>query len=65
MTNETENDVTITIEEKDLYPAIADMESLLEHLKSKPDSEEFQKSVTTAIETMKAFWCEHFAEVDE
>ena len=65
MTQITKDAVSITIEAEDLYPAIADMEALLEYLKMKNTQEEFQKSVITAIETMEAFWCEHFAEDDD
>lgn len=66
----TEGDtVTITIEEEDLLQSVALLESMRdffnEQIKVTEGKEETTKALNVAIETMGAFWCEYFGEVDE
>ncbi len=61
--------VNITIDEDQLLEALAYMEDFLEHVQKNPDitGERAVKTIDiirTAIETMQAFWAEHFAEDD-
>lgn len=61
------NDVKITIDEEPLLKAIAYVEGFLEYLQEDPDVKG-ESAVTTIdifrtiIETLQAFWCEHFSE---
>ena len=62
MITETEKEISITIEAKDLYMAIADIRTLKEFMEKKDVSKRLIKSLSVADEVMEAFWVEHFAE---
>lgn len=59
--------VNITVDSGELEKAIAYMIDLLEYMQMNPDIKGEEAvwhldNIRVAIETMKAFWCEHFGE---
>lgn len=61
--------VNITVDSDELEKAIAYMIDLLEYMQNNPELTGEKAvyhidNVMVAIEVMKAFWCEHFVEVD-
>ena len=62
MITETEKEISITIEAKDLYMAIADIRTLKEYMEKKDVPKRLIKSLSVADEVMEAFWVEYFAQ---
>ena len=63
----SEDVVQIDIEENDLIEAVATVKDLLEYLEDTEINETQQRLIrdlTTASETMEAFWCEHFGDTE-
>ena len=56
----TKNEVVIEIGEEELIEAIAELKDFKDYLDEEYEGKEFTKDVNVAIETMEAFWCEHF-----
>ena len=61
--------VTISVDTTDVEKSIALLTDMLEFCQKQDIETEGKKetaaALTTAIETMKAFWCEHFSEEDQ
>lgn len=62
--------VNIAVDSEELEKSIAYMTDLLEYMQMNPDVKGEEAvwhldNIRVAIETMKAFWCEHFGEENE
>jgi len=60
MTTEKDGKVEISIDEEELIKATATLKDFKDYLDDQTEGKEFTKDITIAIETMNAFWCEHF-----
>lgn len=61
------NQVHISVDEETLLRSIALLESMNDFCKSRSEEgvDETVEALSCAIETMQAFWCEHFQDGEE
>lgn len=64
MIKEVGDNIEISVSNTDIEESIALLTSMKEFCKEQNEEgvEETTKALTVAIETMQAFWCEHFCE---
>ena len=62
MITKSKDGVEITIEAQDIEMACGHLLKLKDYIVKEHGENELTKDIDVAVETMEAFWCEHFGE---